>query len=289
MAVFKEIKERIGSIATTRKITAAMKMVSASKLIKVQRSTIDMVPYSASLNGILANILHAGESPDASFAEKRAVRYVAIVAFSSDGSLAGAFNSTVIKMLRRTIDKYIKLGAKNIHIYTIGKKVHEAAAKWECPIVSEHSHLAAKPDYDTAAALAMHLVDEFRHGEIDKVELIYQHFKSAGTQVLTHDDFLPIPPRKEDKSTPYNLTTNYIYEPSRSEVLAELLPMSFKLRMYTVWLDSAAAEHAARVVAMQTATDNADKLIAELTIQYNKSRQQSITNELLDIMGGSLR
>lgn len=289
MAVFKEIKERINSIATTRKITSAMKMVSASKLIKAQRSTTDMLPYSASLSGILTNIIHAGESPDAAFAQKREVRRVALVAFSSDGSLAGAFNSTVIKTLRRTVDKYLKLGANNIHIYTVGKKVHEAAAKWECPIITEYSHLAAKPDYDAAADLAMHLVDRFRRGDIDKVELIYQHFKSAGAQTITHEDFLPMKPRTADKTTPYNLTTDYIFEPSREEVLAELLPMSFKLRMYAVWLDSAAAEHAARVVAMQTATDNADKLIAELTIQYNKSRQQSITNELLDIMGGSLR
>lgn len=289
MAVFKEIKERIGSIATTRKITSAMKMVSASKLVKAQRSIADMLPYSASLNGILANILYAGETPDAAFVQKRDVRRVALVAFSSDGSLAGAFNSAVIKELRRTIDKNLRLGAQNIDIYTIGKKVHEAAAKWECPIISEYSLLATKPDYDTAANLAMHLVERFRRGDVDKVELIYQHFKSAGTQVLTHEDFLPIKPRAVDNTTPYNLTTDYIFEPSRWEVLAELLPLSFKLRLYTTWLDSAAAEHAARVVAMQTATDNADKLIAELTIQYNKSRQQSITNELLDIMGGSLR
>ncbi len=289
MAAFKEIKERINSIGTTRKITSAMKMVSAAKLVKAQRNIADMGPYSASLNGILANILHAGESPDAAFAQKREVRRVALVAFSSDGSLAGALNSTVIKMLRRTVDKYIKLGAENVHIYTIGKKVHEAAAKWECHVENEFSHLAAKPSYDAAAELAMHLVEQFRRGDVDKVELIYQHFKSAGAQVLTHEDFLPIKPGTVDKTTPYNLATDYIFEPSRWEVLAELLPLSFKLRLYTVWLDSAAAEHAARVVAMQTATDNADKLIAELTILYNKSRQQSITNELLDIMGGSLR
>lgn len=282
MAVFKEIKERINSIRTTRKITSAMKMVSAAKLTKAQRAITDMLPYSAALNGIFAKAV-AGEGFDTALTVRREVRRVAIVAFSSDSSLAGAFNSSVIRELRRAIDKHIALGAQNILIYAVGKKVHEAAAKWECPIVGEYSWLAAKPDYAAAARLAMHLADRFTAGDIDKVELIYQHFKSAGSQALTHEDFLPMAlPVSDGAAVP----TDYIFEPSREEVLAELLPKSFKLRMYTTWLDSAASEHAARVVAMQSATENADKLIGELTIQYNKSRQQAITNELLDIMGG---
>lgn len=289
MAVFKEIKERINSIGTTRKITSAMKMVSAAKLGKAQRSIADMRPYSAALYDILGNVIMERENSSSTFTttltSAREVRSVALVAFSSDGSLAGAFNSNVVKELRRTTDKYATLGMKNIHVYAIGKKVREAAAKLECSVTNAGPFTAAKPDYDVAAELAMLLVDKFVGGEIDKVEVIYHHYKSAGSQVLTHEDFLPMPPTTAPDSAP----TDYIFEPSRGEILAALLPRSLKLRMYSVWLDTAASEHAARVIAMQTATENADKLIAELTVQYNKLRQQSITNELLDIMGGSLR
>lgn len=271
-----------------------MKMVSASKLSKAQRSINDMLPYSSALTAIFNKAIHAGGSIDTPFTQVRPLRHIALVAFSSDSSLAGAFNLNVIRELRLTIDKYIAIGAENIYLYTIGKKVHEAAMKWECPIVRNFENLAAKPDYTTIAGLAMELVGRFERGEVDRVELIYQHFKSAGSQVITHDEFLPmtLPDASgaahgaQSGSASHTVQPDYIFEPSREEVIAALLPKSFKLKLYTALLDSNAAEHAARVVAMQTATENADELISELTIQYNKSRQQAITNELLDIMGG---
>ena len=284
MAAFKEIKERINSIRTTRKITSAMKMVSAAKLVKAQRSITDMLPYSAALNDIFRKAAGTGGF-DTAYTQVRPLKHIALVAFSSDSSLAGAFNSNVIRELRRTIDRYIDLGAENVYLYTIGKKVHEAAAKWECPIVRNFANLAAKPDYGTIAGLGMELVGRFERGEVDKVELIYHHFRSTGSQVLTHEDFLPLPPHAADDGG-RKVPSDYIFEPSRREILEALLPKSFKLKLYSALLDSSASEHSARVIAMQTATENADKLVGELTIQYNKSRQQAITNELLDIMGG---
>jgi F-type H+-transporting ATPase subunit gamma len=262
-----------------------MKMVSAAKLNKAQRTVADMLPYSAALNDIFRKVILSEEQFDTPLAQQREVKKVALVAFSSDSSLAGAFNSNVIKELKRTVDGYARLGAQNIYIYTIGKKVYEAVSKWGLPNVQNFVNLATKPDYVVAAGLAMHLIERFSRGEVDKVELIYHHFKSAGAQVVTRETLLPMAHPSTDGSK-QNTLTDYIFEPSERKVLEELLPKSFKLKMYAALLDSNTSEHAARVIAMQTATENADNLISELTVQYNKSRQQAITNELLDIMGG---
>ena len=167
-------------------------MVSAAKLTKAQRSIADTLPYSAALDGIFRRTAGAGDF-DTAYSQVRPLKHVALVAFSSDSSLAGAFNSNVIKKLRQTIDRHLDLGAENIYIYTIGKKVYEAAAKWECPIVNNLVNLASQPNYATVGELAMHLVERFGKGEVDKVELIYHHFRNAGSQVLMYEDFLPLP------------------------------------------------------------------------------------------------
>lgn len=291
MAQLKEIKERINSVKSTRKITSAMKMVSAAKLNKAQRSIAGMLPYSNAMHHILRSVLSAGSDFETSLDKQRTVERVAIVAFSSDSSLAGSFNSNVVKELRRTLGRYAHIPKDRIFIYTIGKRVFEATGKLGYTVTRNFEGLAAKPDYDTLAAFAGELIGQFGVAAIDKVEVIYHHFKSAGSQTLTREIFLPLTldaqeaPDKADKK----MLPDYIVEPSAGEVLAELLPKSLKLKLYTMLLDSSASEHAARVIAMQLATDNADELINDLTIEYNKSRQQSITSELLDIVGGSMK
>jgi F-type H+-transporting ATPase subunit gamma len=248
-----------------------------------------MLPYSTAMHHILRSVLLAGSDFETSLAKQRAVGRVAIVAFSSDSSLAGSFNSNVAKELRRTLSAYAHLPKENIFIYTIGKKVFEAAGKLGYTAARNFEGLAAKPDYDTLAAFAGDLIAQFNAAAMDKVEVIYHHFKSAGSQVLTRETFLPLTLASAHEATDKKILPDYIVEPSAKEVFAELLPKSLKLTLYTMLLDSSASEHAARVIAMQLATDNADELISDLTIEYNKSRQQSITSELLDIIGGSMK
>jgi F-type H+-transporting ATPase subunit gamma len=269
-----------------------MKMVSAAKLNRAQKNIAGMLPYSNAMHHILRSVLSLGDDFETSLAKQRPVERVAVVAFSSDSALAGSFNSNVAKELRRALSAYAHLHKENIFIYTIGKKVFEAAGKLGYTVARNFEGLAAKPSYDALAALADELIGQFGAAEIDRVEVIYHHFKSAGAQVLTRDVFLPIAlntAQGQKEATDKKILPDYIVEPSSSEVFAALLPKSLKLKLYTMLLDSNASEHAARVIAMQLATDNADELINDLTIDYNKSRQQSITNELLDIIGGSMK
>jgi F-type H+-transporting ATPase subunit gamma len=288
MAAIKEIKVRINSVKTTRKITSAMRMVAAAKLNKAQRHIAGMLPYARALEGALARVLV--DDFNTPLATQREPQKAAIVVFSSDSSLAGAFNSNVIKELRKALKKYGHLPKDAVQVYTIGKKVYEAARKQGYAIARNYERLAPAPDYDIVAALAEELINLFTTKQLDRVELIYHHFKNAGVQTLTRENFLPIvltPSTKNVQSG--NIVPDYIFEPSRSEIMTELLPKSLKLKLYSALLDSNASEHAARIIAMQTATDNADDLIGDLTIEYNKSRQQAITSELLDIIGGSMK
>lgn len=289
MASFKGIKERINSIKTTRKITSAMKMVSSARLHRAQKAITNMLPYSNALERILANLLAAeGPLPGAALSPLTAVREVdkvALIVFASDGSFAGSFNSNVVRELKAAVQGYA-LHPDNLQIYTIGKKVFEGAVKCGYDVEENFEALASKPEYDTVAALADKLTAEFLSGRLDKVEVIYHHFKSAGAQVLTRETFLPI---EVSQTASTRSAADYIFEPSRDLIMKDLLPLSLRLRLYTILLDSNASEHAARIIAMQTATENADTLINELTIEYNKSRQYAITNELLDMVGGQMK
>ncbi|MDR0712059.1 MAG: F0F1 ATP synthase subunit gamma [Prevotellaceae bacterium] len=290
MSQLKEIKERISSVKSTRKITSAMKMVSAAKLNRAQKNIAGMLPYSNAMHHILRSVLSLGDDFETSLSRQRPAERVAVVAFSSDSALAGSFNSNVVKELRRTLNAYAHLPKEKIFVYTIGKKVFEAAGKLGYTVARNFEGLAAKPSYDVLAAFAGELIEQFGAAEIDRVEVVYHHFKSAGAQVLTRDVFLPLTlDTGQEEAADKKILPDYIVEPSSSEVFAALLPKSLKLKLYTMLLDSNASEHAARVIAMQLATDNADELINDLTVDYNKSRQQSITNELLDIIGGSMK
>jgi len=231
---------------------------------------------------IMRRAMAAGEV-DTEFTKRRRMKRVAVVAFSSDGSLVGGFNSNVTRELRAAVDRYIGQKVERIDIYSIGRKVHDAVVKWRCPEIEDSAYLPSKIDYGTAAELAMQLAERFVKKDQDSVLLIYHHLRSPGSQVVTHDILLPITlaPQKEETKM-----HDHIFEPSHPEILLTVVHRYLKFRLYTALLDSTASEHAARMIAMQSATDNADKLVEELTVYYNKSRQQAITNELMDIVGG---
>ena len=295
MASLKEVKNRISSVKSTRQITSAMKMVASAKLHKAQGRIENMLPYQRKLNEILTNFLSTAATIEAPYTDERPVGRVAIVAFSSNSSLCGAFNSNVAKMLERTLEEYQPLGRENIQIYPVGKKVEEAVKKLGFVPQGSYQEMADKPSYMQAYELAGTLMKEFLEGRVDKVELIYHHFKSTGSQILTRDEYLPINLDKvaeeatESTAGKSSFNNDYIVEPSAARLITELLPKVLSQKIYTVLLDSNTSEHAARMLAMQAATDNANELIQDLTKQYNKSRQQAITNELLDIIGGSMK
>ena len=320
MPSLKEIKGRIASVKSTRKITSAMKMVASSKLHHAQVAIQNMLPYEEMLEHILKSFLAAEAEAQTIYDQERPVHRVALVVFASNSSLCGGFNANVIKLMQKVVNDYSEQGINDIEIYPIGRKVYEKAGKLGYKVQGEFSALADKPNVQQCIDIAMELGTKFAEGQIDKVELIYHHFKSAGSQVLTRKTFLPIDieeelkadherdltniiatkesqeylkkrgerqsERKEEEVKPLN--DNFIVEPDMDTVLSQLIPKLAHLSLYTALLDSNASEHAARMVAMQTATDNADELLRQLNLQYNKSRQQAITSELLDIVGGSV-
>ena len=298
MASLKEVKTRINSVKSTRKITSAMKMVASAKLHQAQGALENMLPYQKKLNKILTNFLSADLPIESPYVQEREVKRVAIVVFSSNTSLCGAFNANVIKMMMQTIGEFRTLGQDNILIFPVGKKVDEAAKRMGFKPQEVSPTLSDKPTYQEAAELAHRLMDLYVAGEVDRVEIIYHHFKSMGVQILLRETYLPINltnvVSEEDRENKEEVQENeiandYIIEPNAEELIASLIPTVLSQKIFTAAVDSNASEHAARTLAMQVATDNANELIQDLTKQYNKSRQQAITNELLDIVGGSMK
>ncbi|MEO5216008.1 F0F1 ATP synthase subunit gamma, partial [Bacteroides ovatus] len=294
----KEVKTRINSVKSTRKITSAMKMVASAKLHKAQGAIENMLPYQKKLNKILTNFLSADLPIESPYVQEREVKRVAIVVFSSNTSLCGAFNANVIKMMMQTIGEFRTLGQDNILIFPVGKKVDEAAKRMGFKPQEVSPTLSDKPTYQEAAELAHRLMDLYVAGEVDRVEIIYHHFKSMGVQILLRETYLPInltnvvseEDRENEEEVQENeIANDYIIEPNAEELIASLIPTVLSQKIFTAAVDSNASEHAARTLAMQVATDNANELIQDLTKQYNKSRQQAITNELLDIVGGSMK
>ncbi|MGN0186715.1 MAG: F0F1 ATP synthase subunit gamma [Paludibacteraceae bacterium] len=282
MSSLKEIKTRIASVSSTMKITSAMKMVASAKLHKAQKNSETFLPYQRKLEMILRNFLSTETTFTSPYAEQREIRRVAIVAVSSNSSLCGAFNANIIRELDKTLEHYRAFDHDHLLIFPIGRKVYDACRKRGLN-VENLGHYIDNPQYAEAAELADRLMTLFVEKKVDKVELIYQHSKSTSTQQVLHTDFLPIVLETGNDTD----STDYIVEPSKTALLDELLPKVLRLKMYALLLDSYAAEQAARTIAMQVATDNANDLLQQLTIQYNKSRQQAITNELLDIIGGA--
>ncbi len=358
MPSLKEIKGRINSISSTLAITSAMKMVAAAKLQKAQMAIQNMLPYERRLHSMLIDLMgamniSAAASEDGSVrgsgsAERgfdrsgdrlslsnrhdlagmdgayslmaqREVRKVAIVAFASNSSLCGAFNSNVIREATAVINEYRAsgLGDADITVYSVGRKMAEAMKKLGFPSPADFTKMSDSPSYEAASALAQELLDGFVSGRFDKVELVYNHYKSTSSQPTIRQTYLPLsladatadiqvgkitdsasesdtnrvaepvgaPVVRQGSPT----TEDLIVEPSKEALIATLLPKVIRLRIFTTLLDSAAAEHAARTVAMQLATDNGNDLLQELTLEYNKGRQQKITSEILDLVGGSLQ
>ena len=289
MASLKEIKGRINSINGTLKITSAMKMVASSKLRKAQEAIENMYPYESKLHQFLEDLMYSGASVNPIYTDARPLKRVAIVVFASNSSLCGGYNMNIIRSLEGILSAYeASLGKENILVYPVGKKVAEAVRKRGYTPMGDFQHMSGKPNYQEAANLAVELTHKFTRNEVQKVELIYNHFKSTSTQVLTHENYLPLelPVQAEGQSVTHH--DEFILEPSSDVLVTSLLPKVIKMKIFTVLLDAVAAEHAARTMAMQIATDNANDLIQDLTLMYNKSRQQAITNELLDIVGGTM-
>ncbi len=331
MASLKEIKNRIASVSGTLKITSAMKLVASAKLRKAQQAITNMLPYERQLQRILANLL--AQAPLSSGGQS-GVEYglgtggapaedaakagrVAIVAFSSNSSLCGAFNANAIRKTLAVIDEYRTSGLSDsdIVVYSVGRKMAEAMRKAGFPSPDDYTKMAESPGYEAASALSQELIDGYSSGRFSKVELVYNHFKSTASQITVREPYLPMtaasaPDGATDGTPPvpgrvhsrfaaaeYGLGTaampsepdDMIIEPSPEELLEELLPKVQRLKLYTALLDTNAAEHAARTVAMQTATDNGNELLESLTLEYNKGRQQKITSEILDIVGGTMQ
>ena len=319
MASLKEIKGRIASVKSTLKITSAMKLVASAKLRKAQQAITDMLPYQRQLQRILdrlisqntagAGALGAGApSVTPGLTGDSIQGRVAIVAFSSNSSLCGAFNANAIRKTLAVIDEYQSAGysPEDIIVYSVGRKMAEAMRKAGFQSPSDYSKMAETPGYEAASDLAQELIDGFSGGLFSKVILVYNHFKSTASQPTVVETFLPMNDGMPAASgsvhsrfaaAEYGLEAeampsepcDMIIEPSPEELLNELIPKVQRLKIYTVLLDSNAAEHAARTVAMQTATDNGNDLLESLTLEYNKGRQQKITSEILDIVGGSLQ
>ena len=311
MASLKEIKTRIGSVKSTLKITSAMKMVASAKLRKAQLALGNKLPYERQLHRILAGMLQDddlqkaihdelglgnphGHSPVVlqdihvdELPQKDHVGRVAVVVFSSNSSLCGAFNANVIRYVTDLFDKLYDAGysKEDIDIYAAGKKVADALQKTGFMLKKELHELVAKPDYEKSSALAESLIDSFITGEVSQVMIIYSHFASPVSQPVVKENYLPLALHDYDRGAE---PLDYILEPDPLSLVRDLLPLVLMLKIYSVVLDAAAAEHAARTMAMQIASDNAENLISELTLAYNKGRQQEITAEILDLVGGTM-
>jgi len=297
MPSLKEIKGRIGSVKSTLKITSAMKLVSSAKLRKAQQAIGNMLPYQSALQEMLSTLM-AHRGPSAQFTgERPEIQSVAIIAFASNSSLCGGFNANAVRKVLETVREYEARGVR-VTVFSVGRKMIESMRKIgkENPeMPSDPVALSGSPEYSGAAALASSLIQDYLEGKFDRIELIYNHFVSTGTQSVTRETWIPLKVESEvdDYPAPESESdtevSGYIVEPSVPELIEELLPKTMRLKIYTVLLDSQAAEHAARTVAMQTATDNGEDLLDELTLEYNKGRQQKITSEILDIVGGTMK
>ncbi|PTX45076.1 ATP synthase F1 subcomplex gamma subunit [Christiangramia gaetbulicola] len=281
MANLKELRSRITSVSSTMQITSAMKMVSAAKLSKAQDAITSMRPYAEKLTQLLQD-LSATLDDDAGskFAEEREVKKVLIVAISSNKGLAGAFNTNIIKKVKVKIQEQYQ--GKDVEVYTIGKKGNDILKK-TFDIYKNNNGIFDELTFDNVSEIAEELMQVFLDGKFDRIDIVYNQFKNAGTQYVIDEQFLPI--EKFDSDSGKQL--DYIFEPSKLEIVKDLIPKSLKMQIFKALRDSFASEHGARMTAMHKATDNAKELRDDLKLSYNKARQASITNEILEIVGGA--
>lgn len=281
MANLKEIRNRITSVSSTMQITSAMKMVSAAKLKKAQDAITAMRPYAEKLTELLQNLSASLEGEvGGDFTTQREVKKVLLVAITSNRGLCGAFNTNVIKEIKSRTDFY---AGKQVDVFPIGKKGNDVLAKTH-KVHGHHNAIFDHLTFDNVAHIADNLTEKFLSGEYDRIELIYNQFKNAATQIVQVEQFLPLAPIKSDKPVS---AADYIFEPSKEEIVLALIPKSLKTQLYKGIRDSYASEHGARMTAMHKATDNATELRNQLKLTYNKARQAAITNEILEIVGGA--
>jgi F-type H+-transporting ATPase subunit gamma len=284
MANLKEIRNRISSVSSTMQITSAMKMVSAAKLKKAQDAITAMRPYADTLTALLQNLSATLEGDSGSkFADQREVKKVLAVAITSNRGLAGAFNSNIVKESRRSINEVY--AGKQVDFITIGKKGNDIINKTET-VVTNNNEIFDDLTFNATAAIAQEVMDLFANGSYDKVVLIYNKFKNAATQIVMHEEFLPIVSSENDSETNTG-SADYIFEPSKEKIVEELIPKMLKTQLFKAIRDSVASEHGARMTAMHKATDNATELRDSLKLQYNKARQAAITQELGEIVAGA--
>lgn len=280
MANLKEIRNRISSVQSTMQITSAMKMVSAAKLKKAQDAITAMRPYAEKLTELLQNLSATLEGDTGgAFADQREVNKVLLVAVTSNRGLCGAFNTNVIKEIKNRTQFY---QGKKVDVLAIGKKGNDVLRKTN-NVIANHSSVYDDLTFDNVAEIAQLLMDKFVAGEYDKIEIVYNHFKNAATTIVKTEQFLPLAPITGGEAVP----SDYIFEPSKEEIVLTLIPKSLKTQLYKSVRDSFASEHGARMTAMHKATDNATELRNQLKLTYNKARQASITGEILEIVGGA--
>ena len=285
MGNLKEIRARIASVASTEKITSAMKMVAAAKLKKTESLTMSFLPYRDKLTEALSNYLSAlEEEVNIPLAEQREASRVAIVAFSSSNGLCGVFNSNVSKLFQETYYNYVnQLGRKNVDVYLFGKKIKDFAAKNRIRATASYPSLSDEMSFETAVQLSDMLTERFLKRDIDCVVMVYNHFKNAGVQVAQCETVIPL----STDTLPEGNSYNYIVEPSKEAFINALVPKVIHTKFYSIMLDTLTAEHGARMTAMHIASDNANELLQDLRREYNRARQDVITTELIDIVGGA--
>ncbi|MDG1333580.1 MAG: ATP synthase F1 subunit gamma [Crocinitomicaceae bacterium] len=287
MANLKEIKNRITSISSTMQITSAMKMVSAAKLKRAQDAITQMRPYAEKLQEILGNLSATLDLSENAYADQREAKTVYIVGVTSNRGLCGGFNNNIVKKVNALIaDEY---AGKDVKMIAVGKKINDSFKRSEANFRPEELGGAEEMfndlTFDRCSALAQFLMDEFEAGKVDKVVVVYNKFKNAAVQLVQAEQFLPIQVTEAEEGSAS--AGDYIFEPSKQEIVEEMIPKSLKTQLYKALLDSNASEHGARMTAMHKATDNAGDLKRTLTLQYNKARQAAITNEILEIVGGA--
>ena len=289
MASLKEVRNRIVSVQSTQQITKAMKMVAAAKLRRAQDNILRMRPYAQRLNSILTNLTGQSDGEMISeYAAQREVRRVLIIAVTSDRGLAGAFNSNIFKGVNALIrERYsAQAAAGNVTMMAIGKKAHDYFQR-RGPVLGNYTHVFAKLSFDTVREAAEEAMLGFREGRFDEVVMVYNEFKNVATQIVRTDQLLPLVPAEPTAAVTQASNVEYIFEPSKEEIVQTLIPQSLKVQLYKAVLESNASEHGARMTAMDKATENAGELLKSLKLTYNRTRQAAITTEILEIVGGA--
>ncbi len=288
MANLKEVRNRIVSVSSTQQITKAMKMVSAAKLRRAQDAIQQLRPYASKLREILQNLSQSLGSEGGEYAKVRPVEKVLLIVITSNRGLCGAFNSNVIRLVRNRIRGQYSEQEKqgNVKILCIGKKASDYFSKEKNSYLGHHNELYANLKFEDVAKIAETIMSDFSEEKYDRVEIVYNQFKNAATQLLTLEQMLPLEPEASDEKLKKNIP-DYIFEPNQQEIVKDLIPKSLKTQLFKAILDSVASEHGARMTSMNKATDNAADLIKDLKLSYNKARQAAITGEILEIVGGA--